>query len=102
MESKVFGIDLGTTYSAIAYINEHGAPEVIANRENEFITPSVVYIESASNYVVGKEAKKELLFHPDSTISLIKRYMGKKYPIKHHGKTFTPESISALILKELI
>jgi molecular chaperone DnaK len=99
---KAFGIDLGTTYSAIAYINDYGKPEVINNREGEQTTPSVVYIESESNFVVGKEAKNETILHPDTTISLIKRHMGTKATFTCFGKTFTPEIVSSMILKDLV
>lgn len=102
MPDQVFGIDLGTTYSAIAYINDYGKPEVIINREGEPTTPSVVYIENESNFVVGKEAKNEILLHPDTTISLIKRHMGTKVSFECFGKTFTPETISSMILKDLV
>jgi len=55
MESKpVFGIDLGTTYSCIAYVDEHGRPIVAPNSENALTTPSVVYFESGNNIVVGQ------------------------------------------------
>ena len=58
MESKpVFGIDLGTTYSCIAYVDEHGRPIVAPNSENALTTPSVVYFESGNNIVVGQIAK---------------------------------------------
>jgi len=58
MESKpVFGIDLGTTYSCIAYVDEHGRSIVAPNSENTLTTPSVVYFESGNNIVVGQIAK---------------------------------------------
>lgn len=102
MPDQVFGIDLGTTYSAIAFINDDGKPEIIINREGDQTTPSVVYIENESNFVVGKEAKNESLLHPDTTISLIKRHMGTNVSFEHFGKTFTPETISSIILKDLV
>ena len=97
-----FGIDLGTTYSAIAYINDYSQPEIVNNLEGEQTTPSVVYFESDSKFVVGKEAKNQLLLSGDTTISLIKRYMGTSTSFKFFGKTFTPEIISSIILKDLV
>lgn len=102
MTNQVFGIDLGTTYSAIAFINENKMPEVVMNREGEHTTPSVVYFESASNVVVGKEAKNEILLSPDTTISLIKRHMGSDISFDYHGTQYHPETISAIILKDLV
>lgn len=102
MADHVFGIDLGTTYSAIAYVNEYGQPEVVRNTEGFETTPSVVYFESASNVVVGREAKNGLLAYPDETVSLIKREMGTSSSREYFRQEFTPEAISALILKELV
>jgi len=102
VNDKVFGIDLGTTYSAIAFINENNQPEVIRNREGDETTPSVVYFENASNFVVGKEAKNEILLSPDTTMMLIKRHMGTNISFNYHGTQHGPESISAIILKDLV
>jgi molecular chaperone DnaK len=102
MNEPVFGIDLGTTYSAIAMINDFGQAEVIHNREGDTTTPSVVYFENESNFVVGKEAKNGILLHPDTTVALIKRHMGESFTLDFFGSTFTPESISAVILKDLV
>ena len=60
--SKVVGIDLGTTYSAIAYLNDHGKSEIMANREGEQITPSVVLFDGEMP-IVGSIAKKSAVFH---------------------------------------
>lgn len=98
---KVFGIDLGTTYSAVAHVNEYGQAEIIQNLEGQQTTPSVVYFEDESNFVVGQEAKNGQKVFPDETVSLIKRLMGEKQEFTYHAKTYTPESISALILRQL-
>lgn len=100
--SDVFGIDLGTTYSAIGYLNENGLPQVIRNPEGTDTTPSVVYFESNRNCVVGQVAKNGAVLEPDLTVSLIKRFMGREYNAEYHGESFTPESISSMILKELV
>ncbi|MFT4188959.1 MAG: Hsp70 family protein, partial [Aeromicrobium sp.] len=102
MSEKVYGIDLGTTYSAIAHINDLDQPEVMKNFEGDETTPSVVFFEDESNVVVGAEAKRSQLTEPDNTCSLIKRRMGDDYELEFWGKSFTPESISALTLSELV
>lgn len=102
MAEPVFGIDLGTTYSAIAHINDLDQAEVILNREGDSTTPSVVFFESATNYVVGKEAKNGAAVNPDNTVSLIKRQMGNEITYNFFGQSFRPETISAVILKELV
>lgn len=99
---KVYGIDLGTTYSAIAHIDELGAPQVIQNFEGEQTTPSVVLFDDATSFVVGREAKNEIELRPDETVELIKRHMGDAYDVKIHGVTHSPESVSALILSYLV
>ncbi len=101
MSEPVFGIDLGTTYSAIAYMRD-GTPTVIENREGDYTTPSVVFFESESNFVVGKEAKNGAILYPDTTIALIKRQMGSDLTLEYFGKPYKPETISALILKDLV
>lgn len=102
MTEQVFGIDLGTTYSAIAFINEFGQAEVIRNREGDETTPSVVYFESETNVVVGKEAKNETVVNRDSTVSLIKRHIGTSFTLDFFGRPFKPETISGIILKDLV
>lgn len=102
MSDAVYGIDLGTTYSAIAKINDLDQTEIILNTEGENTTPSVVYFEESGNVVIGKQAKQVLVADPDSGIALIKRHMGTDYPLEFRGQQYTPESISALILKELV
>ncbi|MDK7180326.1 Hsp70 family protein [Corynebacterium riegelii] len=99
---KVYGIDLGTTYSAIAHIDELGTPQVIQNFEGDQTTPSVVLFDDASNFVVGREAKNEIELRPDETVQLIKRQMGDNYDVKIHDVVHSPESISALILSYLV
>jgi molecular chaperone DnaK len=98
---RVFGIDLGTTYSAIAYVDESGRTTVCRNTDNLETIPSVVYFENKSNVVVGSVAKESAVTHPDRVVSLIKREMGTKAVLDFDGTAHTPESISALILKQL-
>ncbi|MFH5230892.1 Hsp70 family protein [Antrihabitans sp. NCIMB 15450] len=97
----VFGIDLGTTYSAVAHIDDLNQVEIIKNLSGEDTTPSVVYFESGAA-IVGAEAKSCLVTDPDNGCALIKRHMGTVFPQEFDGQTYTPESISGLILKELV
>jgi molecular chaperone DnaK (HSP70) len=97
-----FGIDLGTTYSCIAYVDSSGRPTVIRNPlTNEDTTPSVVWFESADNVVVGRDAKNAAKLFSGQVVSLIKRKMGEQLELTYHGRNYTPESISALILKDV-
>ena len=98
--SYVIGIDLGTTYSAIAYINADGKSEIIANAEGEKITPSVVLFED-DNVVVGSYAKSVAVSEGEKVIQFIKRRMGDDYRTHQNGKEYNPEEVSALILKKL-
>ncbi|MHB9130438.1 MAG: Hsp70 family protein [Armatimonadota bacterium] len=102
---RVFGIDLGTTYSAIAYVDEHGMPVVLKNIQDDgaSVLPSVVYVENSENVVVGIEAKRNSVMEPDRTFSEIKRFMGKPdyVPKEFDGTTYTPEYISSIILKKI-
>jgi molecular chaperone DnaK (HSP70) len=96
-----FGIDLGTTYSCIAYVDKWGQASLIRNGFDEFTTPSVVYFESPDNVLVGKEAKGLAKICPELVVSLIKRQMGHDLELQMHGEVHTPETVSALILREL-
>jgi molecular chaperone DnaK len=96
-----FGIDLGTTYSCVARIDDTGRPEIIRNAVGDDTTPSVVYFEDGDSVVVGKDAKANAKLQPESVVSLIKRQMGQDFEITMHGQRHSPESISALILREL-
>ena len=97
-----FGIDLGTTNSCIAYVDDAGRPVIVRNAIAENLTPSVVYFERRDSIVVGSAAKNAALLAPDLAVQLVKRQMGKKgVEYTFHGTRYTPETISALILKEL-
>ncbi len=96
-----YGIDLGTTYSCIAYVDASGRPVVLKSAVGEDTTPSVVYFESPENVVVGRQAKDSAVLFPHLVMELIKRQMGDGTRYSFHGQAHTPESISALILREL-
>ena len=83
-------------------MDEYGRPQIIQNRDGQNTTPSVVYFESASNFVVGQEAKNGARVYPDETVSLIKREMGEKNERIFFDQPFYPETISSLILKQLV
>lgn len=101
--SYVFGIDLGTTYSCISYIDEYGKPIVLKNSDGDHTTPSVVMVESAENIIVGTEAKRSIEMEPDKTVQFIKRKMGKENDVvKLNGIDYHAPEISSMILKKLV
>lgn len=96
-----YGIDLGTTNSCIAYVDDVGRPVILKSAGGEDTTPSVVYFESPENVVVGRQAKDSALLAPEMVVELVKRQMGQDVHYTFHGQDHTPESVSALILREL-
>ena len=101
-KSHAVGIDLGTTYSCIAWLNEHGQPVTIANQEGELATPSVVFIDG-DQFVVGTEALRNAIAHPNRVIQNAKRFIGnttKSWQIE--SATYTPDFISSQILRKLL
>lgn len=101
--SYVFGIDLGTTYSCISYIDEYGKPVVLKNSDGDHTTPSVVMIESEKNIIVGTEAKRSIEVEPDKTVQFIKRKMGKENDVVTlNGTTYHAPEISSMILKKIV
>ncbi len=98
----VFGIDLGTTYSCISYVDEVGKPVVIPNEDNELVTASVVFFESPENVIVGKIAKAAAKVHPNQVVELVKRSMGDPtFRREIFGHEYRPEALSARILMKL-
>lgn len=97
---KIIGIDLGTTNSAAA-IWQNGHVELIPNRLNEYLTPSVVHINPDGKVLVGKAAQERLLTHPQSTASVFKRYMGTDRKLTLAKKTYSAPELSAFVLKSL-
>ncbi|WP_304181371.1 Hsp70 family protein [Leptotrichia trevisanii] len=101
MSKYVFGIDLGTTYSCIARVDDTARAEVIKNNDGDNITPSVVAFEG-DNVIVGADAKAEAVLNPETTVMLVKTLMGKTdFAINYEGEDKTPEEISAFILRKL-
>lgn len=99
----ILGIDLGTTYSVGAYIDEEGEPKVITNMDGFETTPSVVYFEDVSSVVVGQVAKENIVIDPQNVISTVKNSMGERKTFKSSfGQEYTPEVISSFILKKIV
>jgi len=98
---RVYEIDLGTTYSAIAYVDEHGKAVVVPNQESERITPSVVLFDG-KNIIVGNTAKESARVEPHRVVSRIKQHMGDPNFVFHYeGKSYGPEDISSFILRKI-
>jgi len=100
---KAVGIDLGTTFSAVAHIDAYGKPQIIPNAESERITPSVVLFDG-SKAIVGTIAKNNTVAEPEKIVDFVKREMGKPKEQFHRefsGTTYSAEELSALILKKL-
>ncbi len=98
--AKTIGIDLGTTNSVVA-VMEGGKPTVIANAEGSRTTPSIVGFSKTGERLVGQLAKRQAIVNPDKTIASIKRHMGDDYKVNIDGKDYTPQEISAMILRKL-
>ncbi|MGO1339232.1 MAG: molecular chaperone DnaK [Cellulosimicrobium funkei] len=98
--SRVVGIDLGTTNSAVAVL-EGGQPTVIANAEGSRTTPSVVAFSKQGEVLVGEVAKRQAVTNVDRTISSVKRHMGTDWSVEIDDKKYTAQEISARILGKL-
>lgn len=94
------GIDLGTTNSCVAIV-EGGRPEVIVNAEGERTTPSVVAFSKSGERLVGNVAIRQQAVNPDRTISSVKRHMGSDWRANIDGKAYSPQEISAMVLRKL-
>lgn len=99
IQGKIIGIDLGTTFSAVS-VMEAGKPKIIPNTEGENTTPSVVAIVD-NKTTVGSVAKRGAVANPQGTVRSIKRLMGTKTVTKVENKEYSPEEISAMVLKKL-
>src|SRR5881398_1003322 len=101
--AKIIGIDLGTTNSEAAYM-EGGAPKIIPSAEGSAyggkMFPSVVAF-TKDGILVGEPAKRQAVLNPDRTVMQIKRKMGTDYKVRIDGKDYTPQEISAMILRKI-
>lgn len=101
-QTHAVGIDLGTTYSCLAWLNEHGHPVTIPNQEGELSTPSVVFFDG-DEPVVGTEALRNAIAQPDCVVQNAKRHMGNPEKFWEIGdRKYSPVNISSLILRKLI
>ncbi len=98
--SKIIGIDLGTTNSCMAFI-ENGKTSIIPNSEGAKTTPSIVAFTNDGQRLVGESAKRQAITNPMGTIASIKREMGTNYKKKIGHREYTPQEISAMILQKL-
>ena len=98
--SRVIGIDLGTTFSVAAFMN-NGRPEIIPNVEGGRLTPSVVVFTKGGGQLIGSFARTQAVANPEHTISSIKRSMGTDKRIEIEGKKYSPQEISGLILRKV-
>lgn len=100
---KAVGIDLGTTFCAVAHIDAYGKPQIIPNAESERITPSVILFDGTSA-IVGTMAKQNAVAEPEKIVDFVKREMGKNKVHFHrefNSKQYSAEELSALIIKKL-
>src|SRR5947199_9720254 len=96
---KLVGIDLGTTFSAIATLDDRGQAVTLPNRDGEMLTPSAVLVEESAA-VVGQAARDVSLEQPDRVAVMVKRFMGHAiYGHKVAGRLLRPETLSAIILR---
>ncbi len=101
MGQRAVGIDLGTTFSAIAQVNKYGVPEILANVEGARITPSVILFDG-DDIIVGSYAQQAALAYPDRVVERVKRFIGDPdYRFEIDSRSYTPEQLSSLILARL-
>ncbi len=98
----ILGIDLGTTFSAMAFVDRHGKCNILPNAEGHPTTASVIHFYDRDACVVGEEAVKMVVVDANNVVRFIKRYMGEPdYTMEFFGKTYTPQELSAIILRKL-
>lgn len=102
-QTRAIGIDLGTTYSCIAWLNEHGQPVTLPNSEGELSTASVVFFDERGQVIVGTEALRNAIASPDRVVQHVKRHIGDSGKFwKINDFRYSPVQISALILRKLL
>jgi len=99
VQEPIIGIDLGTTNSEVAVL-ENGSPRILKLHDNG-IVPSCVALDQKGNIIVGKEARNQILVNPRATVCSIKRKMGTNEKVRMGKEHYTPQEISAFILKSL-
>src|SRR5436309_2458472 len=101
LKTQAVGIDLGTTYSCLSYLNEHGEPVTLPNQEGELSTPSVVMFDGGE-VIVGTEALRNAVLKPSHVVQNAKRDIGSNKTWQIDGKTYTPVDIGAFVLKKML
>lgn len=97
--TRIIGIDLGTTRSAVAAV-EDGEPKILENNEGKRVTPSIVAFDDDER-LVGEPAKNQMITNQKNTVTSIKRHMGEDYTVELDGDDYTPQEISSMILQKL-
>lgn len=99
---RFIGIDLGTTYSSIATIDEYGRPVIVKTVDGESLIPSAVYIDPQGNEIAGADAKDMMQAGEEDVAVFFKRYMGNKDIIfEYAGRRYTPTDLSAILLRKI-
>lgn len=100
---SIVGIDLGTTFCAVAHLDERGKAVTIPNRDGEVLTPSAIFLTGTGEAVVGQPALDVAMEQPDKVATMMKRQMGRaEYGRLVTGRSFRPETLSAVILRKLV
>ncbi|MBC7819025.1 MAG: Hsp70 family protein [Planctomycetaceae bacterium] len=101
LKTHAVGIDLGTTYSCLSYLNEHGEPVTLPNQEGEMTTPSIVMFDG-KDVIVGTEALRTAVLKPTHVVQNAKRYIGSNKTWTIEGKDYTPVDVGALVLRKML
>ena len=100
--NRALGIDLGTTYCAIAYLDEYGRPAVIKTLDGRTTVPSAIYVDTP-NFIVGEMALQSTVNEPDRVVQFVKRFMGRDdHRIYVAGQAYSPAFLSSIILRKLV
>ncbi len=99
---RAVGIDLGTTYSAVAWVDEYGKPVILKNADGQVTTPSVVFVDPP-NFVVGETALQSTITDGERVVQFIKRHLGAAdFRVVIEGAEYSPEFVSAIILRKIV
>lgn len=100
---KKIGIDLGTTYSCVSYVDDTGVIKIVNNSDGQQTTPSIVYFDTDGQVTVGAQARQDGAMNPECIVERVKNYMGNpKYSFFANGEEYSAAAVSTLILKRLV